>query len=120
MRVTDQQVRKLRMEYQKTGQIGLAALRAKMHRQTASKYIRSGLLPSESKKERTWRTRQNPFAAHWPEIVAILEKKPELGPKALFDWLTERYPDHYKAGQLRTLQRHVRQWRAETGSGTGQ
>ena len=115
MRVTDQQVRKLRMEYQKTGRIGLSALKAGMHRETASEYIHSGLLPSESKKDRTWRTRPNPFAAHWAEAVAMLEETPELEAKALFDWLTERYPGHYQEGQLRTFQRHVRQWRALHG-----
>ncbi|MBK6514308.1 MAG: hypothetical protein IPG04_09340 [Polyangiaceae bacterium] len=29
--------------------------------------------------------------------------------------LEERHPGRYEAGQLRTLQRHVRQWRAEHG-----
>ena len=27
----------------------------------------------------------------------------------------EKYPDRYQAGQLRTLQRRVRRWRAESG-----
>jgi len=33
----------------------------------------------------------------------------------LFEWLTEKYPDRYEPGQLRTLQRHIRVWRAESG-----
>lgn len=115
MRVTDRQVRKLMMEYQRNGQIGMSALKAGMHRETASKYIHEGVLPSENMRDRDWRTRPDPFAAHWPEVAAMLEEAPELEGKALFEWLTERHPGCYEEGQLRTFQRHVRQWRTLYG-----
>lgn len=115
MVVTDRQVRKLLMEHQKTGQIGMAAMKAGMHRETAGKYIKIGQLPSERRVERDWRTRPNPFEEHWPEIDEMLSAAPELEGKALFEWLCERYPGTYDEGQLRTFQRHVRRWRALSG-----
>lgn len=115
MVVTDRQVRKLLMEYQKTGRVGKAALKAGMHRETAGKYVKIGQLPSERCIERAWRTRPNPFEAHWPEIEEMLCEAPELEGKALFEWLCERHPGEYEEGQLRTFQRHVRRWRALSG-----
>lgn len=115
MRVTDHQVRKLMMEYQKVSEIGMAARKAGMHRETASKYIHGGGLPSEQRVERDWRTRANPFLEHWPVVESMLAEAPELESKALFEWLSERHPGIYHEGQLRTFQRHVRQWRALSG-----
>ena len=82
MRVTDRQVRKLFMEYQKSGKIQMAALKAGMNRGTAADYIGSGQLPSERDGARDWRTRQDPFAAHWAEAEAMLREAPELEAKA--------------------------------------
>ena len=115
MRVTDQQVRKLLMEHQKSGVVGAAAMKAGLHRNTAGRYVRSGRLPSEACRERDWRTRTDPFAAHWSEAEAMLREAPELEGKALFEWLCERHPGEYEEGQTRTFQRHVRQWRALRG-----
>ena len=115
MRVTDRQVRKLFMEYQKSGRIQLAAMKAGMNRDTAAAYLASGQLPSERVVDRTWRTRPDPFGAHWAEVEAMLREAPELEGKALFDWLIERYAGRYEEGQLRTFQRHVRRWRALYG-----
>jgi hypothetical protein len=93
----------------------MAALKAGMHRETAGKYIWSGALPSERGAERTWRTRPNPFEAHWPEVESMLAAAPELEGKALFEWLCEQYPGDYHEGQIRTFQRHVHRWRALSG-----
>jgi hypothetical protein len=86
-----------------------------MHRNTARRYLEEGKLPSEGKAPRTWRTRQDPFAEEWPEVAERLEAAPELEAKALFEDLVRRYPGRYQEGQLRTFQRHVKQWRAEYG-----
>ncbi len=102
-------------EMKRHGQVGVAALRSGMHRNTASRYLENGQLPSETKMPRNWRTRENPFAFDWPDLEAMLECAPELEAKTLFDDLVLRHPDRYQEGQLRTLQRHVRQWRAEHG-----
>ena len=115
MRVTDRQVRKLFMEYEKSGKIQMAALKAGMNRDTAAGYIGSGQLPSERVVARDWRTRRDPFEAHWAEAEAMLREAPELEAKALFEWLGEQHGAPYDEGQLRTFQRHVRRWRALSG-----
>ena len=115
MRVTDRQVRKLFMEYETSGTIQMAALKAGMNRDTAADYLGSGQLPSERVIERDWRTRQDPFEAHWAQAEAMLREAPELEAKALFEWLSEQQGGVYDEGQLRTFQRHVRRWRALYG-----
>jgi len=102
-------------EIQKHGGIGLAAMRAGMDRKTARKYVRAGRLPSELKKPHTWRTREDPFAEDWAGLVAMLEEAPELEATTLFDHLSGLKPDAHTAGQLRTLQRRIREWRAQRG-----
>lgn len=113
--VTDAQVRKLMEEMSKHGRIGDAAMKAGMHRQTARKYVAAGELPSVMAAPRDWRTRSDPFEEHWPAIEARLRSTPELEAKTLFEVLQEEHPDRYEAGQLRTLQRRVKQWRAAHG-----
>jgi len=102
-------------ELSKHGRIGDAAMKADMHRETARKYIAAGKLPSEMTVERDWRTRPDPFEEDWPEIEARLRDAPELEAKTLFELLQERHPGRYEAGQLRTLQRRVKRWRAAHG-----
>jgi len=102
-------------EMRKHGRIGLAALRSGMDRKTARRYLAEGKLPSELTSPRTWRTRQDPFEEDWPAIVARLANDPELEAKTLFELVCEQHPERYDAGQLRTLQRRIRVWRAEHG-----
>ena len=115
MRVTDVLVRKLMEEHTKHGRVDLASLRAGMHRNTGSKYLRAGKVPSELKQPRTWRTRADPFEQDWEEIAERLVDAPGLEAKALFEDLCERFPGRYQEGQLRTLQRRIKQWRALLG-----
>jgi hypothetical protein len=102
-------------ELSKHGRIGDAAMKADMHRETARKYVAAGKLPSEMTVERDWRTRPDPFEEHWPEIEVRLRDMPELEAKTLFELLQEAHPGRYEAGQLRTLQRRVKRWRAAHG-----
>lgn len=111
----DRKVRKLMEEYQKTGKLITAALRADLDPKTARKYLRAGKLPSQTRVSHTWRTRPDPFAEHWTEAEKMLRDAPELEAKTLFEWLSERHPDTYHEGQLRTFQRRVREWRALSG-----
>jgi transposase InsO family protein len=99
----------------KHGRIGDAAMKADMHRETARKYIAAGKLPSEMPVVRDWRTRPDPFEEDWPEIEARLRVTPELEAKTLFELLQEAHPGRYEAGQLRTLQRRIKRWRAAHG-----
>jgi hypothetical protein len=102
-------------EFTKHGEVSHAAMKAGMDRKTARKYIEAGKLPSEMVKARDWRTRADPFEEHWPEIEERLRATPELEAKTLFELLREQHPDRYVDGQLRTLQRRIRQWRAMHG-----
>ena len=62
-------------------------------------------------KVRAWRTRSDPFEAVWAEAREWLEQEPDITGKALFHRLGEKYPGEFAPGQLRTLQRRVREWR---------
>ncbi len=99
----------------KGARVGVAAARAGMHRNTATKWSRGTKLPSEVREPRTWRTRADPFEAVWPELVARLRAAPGLNAKTLFEELIEADPERFSPGQLRTLQRHVKAWRAQEG-----
>jgi hypothetical protein len=92
-----------------------AAKRAGMSLPTARKYWRNGNMPSESKTHRDWRTRNNPFEEVWAEIEALIRDEPRLKAKTIFEDLQAKYPGRFQDGQLRTLQRHLRQWRASDG-----
>ena len=102
-------------EMNKHGRIGVAATKADMDRKTARKYVKAGKLPSELKETRTWRTREDPFATHWAGLERQLRAAPGLQAVTLLADLISRHPDRYHEGQLRTLQRRIRQWRAESG-----
>jgi hypothetical protein len=64
-------------------------------------------------KPRYWRTRKDPFADVWPEIEHQLQLTPHLPAKTLFLALQKKYPMKFSDGQLRTLQRRVKDWREE-------
>ena len=102
-------------EMTKHGQAGLAAMRAGMDPKTARKYVRGGKLPSELVESRGWRTHEDAFLEHWPELEAMLADSPAFEAKTLVDVLVGKDPDRYDEGQLRTLQRRVKSWRAERG-----
>jgi len=115
-KITDQQVRKLMEEMTKKQNKSFAAMKSGMDRQTAAKYLELGKLPSELPPiDREWRTRKNPFEQHWPKVKKWLENAPELEAKFLFEQLCEKYPGEYQEGQVRTLQRQIKRWRATEG-----
>ena len=95
--------------------LGVAAARAGMDEKTARKYRDLGKLPSELGNPRTWRTREDPFEEEWPYIRGMLEDAPDLEAAALFEHLQDRSPGEYQDGQVRTLQRRLRRWRAQEG-----
>ena len=66
----------------------------------------------EMQERHTWRTRPDPFADTWEEIRQLLLAEPELQPKTLFEHLQRTYPGHFPDGQVRTLRRRIKFWRA--------
>jgi transposase len=95
--------------------LSTAAAKAGMSEPTARKYRRSGKLPGGPRPARTWRTRPDPFAAVWEEAEQLLQMDAGLQAKTVFEELERRHPGRFSPGQLRTLQRRFRRWRAEHG-----
>ena len=60
---------------------------------------------------RHWRTRRDPFETTWPGVVQWLEAEPQRTAKELFERLQREHPGMFVPGQLRTLQRRVKDWR---------
>lgn len=113
--VTDEQVRLLMKYHQRTNSISQSAAKSGMDEKTARKYIQSGKLPSQIKAEHNWRTRQDPFIEVWEEVEGQLKLNPGLEAKTLFEELQRKYPGRFQDGQLRTLQRRIKAWRALEG-----
>jgi hypothetical protein len=82
---------------------------------TARKYQAAGKLPSELRSERDWRTRPDPFAEVWEQIREQIKASPGLEAKTLFEALQREQPGRFAEGQLRTLQRRIKVWRATDG-----
>ena len=71
--------------------------------------------PSQ-KGPRSWRTRSNPFASVWEgEVVPLLQKSCQITARTILDHLQERHKEAFPDLLLRTLQRHVKKWRALYG-----
>ena len=113
MTATNAQVRILMSERKKRRTQEQAAVKANLKsRKTVAKYEQLGLLPSQLRKPRTYRTRSDAFAEDWSQIEEMLAEAPELEAKALFEWLQEQKPAKYQTKQMRTFQRRVARWRA--------
>lgn len=111
----DGEIRLLLQERRKGASQKLAAAKTGMSERTVRKYEQAGKLPSQMKKPRTHRTRENPFAADWRWVESQLQRDPALQTKTLFALLCQAYPGRYQENQLRTLQRHVQAWRVRHG-----
>ena len=115
--VTDQQVRRLRQKMMEKKTQEAAAAAAGMSVRTARKWQR-GPLPSEKRQARQWRTRPDPFAGVWSEeIEPLLRRDPDgvMRATTILERLEERYPGQFNEGQVRSLQRRLRDWRAING-----
>lgn len=113
--VTAQQVRRLFKLNQVEKNFGIAAMKAGMDEKTARKYRGTCKLPSELKQGHTWRTREDPFEDVWDDIKSMLECNPGLEAKTLFEYLQRRCPGEFADGQLRTIQRRIKIWKAVEG-----
>jgi hypothetical protein len=102
------------MELGKGESLSSAALRSGMSENTARRY-RVGALPGQRKVLRQYRTRPDPFVGVWAEIEGMLEQAPGLEAVTIFELLRGRPELSFSDGQLRTLQRRIRRWRASQG-----
>ena len=91
-----------------------AAAKVGMDVKTARKYIKSKLLPTDMKAVRKQKE-QNIFTGHWNEITNMFKASPGLQAKTVMNYLARKYPDQYTFSQLRSLQRHLHDWRAQHG-----
>ena len=94
-----------------------AAAVAGMSVRSARKW-QSGPLPSETKQERRWRTRPDPFEGVWEEEIEPLlqgDSGGRLKATTIIEWLEEKFPSRFSASQLRTLQRRLQDWRTLHG-----
>ena len=114
-RVTDAQVKELRGWVHRGASLKKAAMKAAMDRKTARKYRDLDRLPSELRRPRVWRTRPDPLGAVWPQLEEMLTREPGLRAVTLLDWLQSSYPGSYPDSVRRTLERRVRQWKAQHG-----
>jgi hypothetical protein len=115
--VTDEQVRLMRQKRMEGKTQEAAAALAAMSERTARTW-ESGPLPSETKASRSWRTRPDPFSEVWDkDVVPLLERdeKGVLQATTVIEVLQERHPGRFEDGQVRTLQRRIRDWRALQG-----
>ena len=113
--VTDHQVRRLRKLSNTEKNREIAASKAGMDPKTARKYLKLNRLPSEMPRERHWRTRADPFSEVWDQVRQQIEENPGLEAKTLFEWLRREHPGRFSDGQIRTLQRRIKVWRATEG-----
>jgi hypothetical protein len=113
--VTDEQVRRLRKLSNTEKNQEIAAAKAGMDPTTARRYRKLERLPSELKKERLWRTREDPFGEVWGAVQKQIEESPGLEAKTLFEWLQREQPGQFSDGQIRTLQRRIKLWRVTEG-----
>jgi hypothetical protein len=67
----------------------------------------------QSSGPRAWRTRLDPFEKVWPLVEQWLNEQPDATAKSLFYRLQAQGRAPFQPGQLRTLQRRVKQWRTE-------
>lgn len=114
---TNHQVRLLMSFLQNGLPLQTAAAKAGMTEPTARKYRDGGKLPEDLGRQRVWRTRLDPFVEVWPEVEELLKLDAGLQAKTIFEELERRYPGRFPQGQLRTLQRRIRDWHALEGPG---
>src|SRR5579863_352408 len=76
-KVTDRQVLRLRALLRQGKPLKAAALRSDMDEKTGRKYRDLGQLPSELENwPRAWRTRKDPFADIWKEVIFAQTHEP--------------------------------------------
>src|ERR1022692_2667826 len=113
--VTDRQVRRLFALINTEENQEIAASKAGMDPKTARKYRRHGRLSSEMPVVVHGRTRPDPFVEVWDDVQKLFEDNAGLEAKTVFEFLQRQNPGRFQDGQVRTLQRRGKGWRATEG-----
>jgi len=114
-RITDHQVLLYMDNIRNNKSQVLAAARAGISERSARRIDSAATLPSQHPR-RYWRSRADPFAQVWDsEVVPLLKSAPKLMAITLLRKLQDEHPGGFPDAMLRTLQRHIRQWRAVEG-----
>jgi hypothetical protein len=93
----------------------VAAAKAGISERSARRIDSAAALPSQSPR-RYWRSRADPFVDVWDtQVVPLLKCAPKLMGITLLRKLQDDHPERFPDAMLRTLQRHVRRWRALEG-----
>jgi hypothetical protein len=112
-RITNRQVASYMRSRQADQNQKKSAESADFSERTARRLDRGG---RTAKTPRDYRTRADPFAAVWePEVLPLLRQDAQLKAVTLLGELQRRHPGEYAIGQLRTLERRIRQWRSAEG-----
>jgi len=115
-RLTDRQVWRYMDERRHGHTQATAAAKAGFSERTARRLDADPALPSQRGLRRTWRTREDPFAAVWDaDLLPILRAVPHIRATTLLEELQRRHPGDYPDRVLRSLQRRVALWRATEG-----
>ena len=108
-KITDQQVKKY-MKFRQTENQAAAAAKAGISERSARRIDKHELHPKT--EERSWRTRSDPLAEVWENIVVpMLQRDNEITPVGIFDHLCEFHSDLFTASSRRTLERRIGKWR---------
>ena len=115
--VTDKQVQLLRLKMAEGKTVEAAAAAAGMSARSAHTW-KAGPLPSQAKRPRHWRTREDAFAGVWEsDVVPLLERDQDgvLEATTIIAELRRTHGERFTDKHLRTLQRRVHDWRALHG-----
>ena len=96
--VTNKQVRRLRKLSNTEKNQEIAASKAGMDPKTARRYLGLERLPSELKKERPWRTREDPFGEVWDVVERQIQESPGLGARRRYDPSVSFFADVHSLG----------------------
>jgi len=113
--ITDRQVRRYMDRRKKGDSQPVAAAKAGFSERTARR-VESGKVHPSQRAPRHWRTRSDPLAGVWDEIIVpMLQETPHLRATTVIEEI-----NHAEAGRLderhtRTLQRRMAHWRATEG-----
>src|SRR5690625_853995 len=100
------------MKYRENNTQITAAAKAGISERSARRIDKHELQPKTDDQPRTWRTRKDPLAKVWDDIVVpILRKDPDITAVGVFDYLCEYHADKFDTRSRRTLERRIKEWR---------